>query len=221
MNGEQYTIAREILQELQERFPQSGQEVRRMQRRADDFWLIEQAERALEQDAIEEADKYYRQAIRTILKMKKPDLYCKVLKKQYPGNTSRRWIERGQQAIRTGDWEVAVHAFEEVLAYEQDNRQALSGLREAEFQWESTKEREPQIQKLLDISHKAIDHQVFEDARRNLDEAYRSNPPITLRSTDYLQNWKMRNGVKQRFKICWPKAKQQLSIKTFLKPVNC
>lgn len=64
MNDKQYATAHELLQELQERFPQSGREVREMQRRADHFLLVEQAKSALRQDAIEEAESYYRQAIR-------------------------------------------------------------------------------------------------------------------------------------------------------------
>jgi tetratricopeptide (TPR) repeat protein len=177
INSEQYTTASEILQELQQRFPQSGREVREMQRRADYFALIEQAERALQHDAIEEAEKYYREAIRN----NPQDEKARTALQGMEDALSRKrqaadLVKRGQLAMDAGDWEVAVRAFDEALEYEQDNRQARRGLKEANFQWRSMEERETEIKSMLNISQQAIANQDFDVARHYLDDAFRLNP---------------------------------------------
>lgn len=177
MNGKQYATARELLQELQDRFPQSGRKVREMQRRADYFALIEQAERALQHDAIEEAEKYYREAIRTNPQDEKARTTLQGIEEAL--SRKRRatdLVKRGQRAMDAGDWEVAIRAFREALQYEQDNRQARSGLREAEFQWRTMEERGPEINSMLAISQQAMANQDFVVAHHYLVDAYRLNP---------------------------------------------
>lgn len=177
MNGKQYAAARELLQELQERFPQSGRDVREMQRRADFFLLIEQAERALRQDAIEEAENYYRQAIRNNPHDEKTRATLQGIEEALSRKQQAAdLIKRGQLAMGADDWRAAAHAFREALEYEPNNRQAHSGLKEAEFRLHLTEERELQIRSLLVTSQDAMNHQDLVSARLNLDEAYRLNP---------------------------------------------
>lgn len=177
MNGKQYATAREILQELQKRFPQSGREVQEMQRRANYFWFIEQAESALRHDALEEADRYYRQAVRNNPQDEQArSALQKIVEALSAKQRATDLIKRGQRAMDAGDLEVAIRAFREALEYEQDNRQARNGLREAEFQWRTMEEREPEINRMLVESQRAIANQDFVVAHHSLDQAYRLNP---------------------------------------------
>lgn len=172
MNDKQYATARELLQELQVRFPQSRRDIREMHRRADYFLLVEKAEQARRQGALEAAYDYYKEALKNgpqdnTVRVALNELEETVLRKK----RIEEMVLRAQSAMEMRKFDEAVHFYEKSLEYDSENQEVREGLKEAKEH--AKQQRQEQIEKLLAVSEEAIQRQDLDFAHRRLDEAFR------------------------------------------------